>query len=412
MNIGFFIKTLKNYDAHIAPIIENAPSQDFNFFIFHINKIYSPEFDNKSIKCKSIDLTTHLNIKKILNSYKLDFMIFFSPGHIYAIFLINICKQLSITPIYFQHGLSLDFSSFDPKSLSQDKSIGRKFFSFKKYSFFYSSIGINLLFVKKRLTVLKHLLTKSSYFLTYLFRKDSMHKLPKYGLEDIHCNYAFVYGNNDKNYLVESMKMNPRRIVVSGYPFLNPTKKRTSTEEINRILYLTPAFRADGVLPISVDEEREFYLALYEQVKMADCELDIKVHPRDDLELIKSYFEGIDTVNIYSNENLADLTLATSVVISDFSTALFYAIKYYKPIIILNSEYFESYPFDYTKYGIGIKSDLDNLRHAVKKALDSNPEKDNSYQKFITNFLSDCTDSDAYQRFYSTIEKIETKKHK
>lgn len=136
MNIGFFIKTLKNYDAHIAPLIKTAPSQNFKFFIFHINKVYSPKYENNAIKCESVDLSTQLKIKKILKAYKLDFMIFFSPGHIYAIFLINICKQLSIIPIYFQHGLSLDFATFDPKSLLQDKSIRRKLVSLRKHSFF------------------------------------------------------------------------------------------------------------------------------------------------------------------------------------------------------------------------------------------------------------------------------------
>jgi hypothetical protein len=409
MNIGFFFMSLKEYDAHIAPFIKNSPRQDFKHFIFHLNNINTPKYENDDIRCHSIDLSTKLNIKNNLKDFNLDFMVFNSPGHIYSIFLINICKQLSIIPLYFQHGLSLDFTSFDLKSLSQDKSINRKLVSIKKYLFFYSTFGINLLFIRKRMIVLKNILIKSSYLVTRLFWKSAMHKLPKYGLKDVHCDYAFVYGNNDKKYLVESMNMSPNRIVVSGYPFIAPTKDRFFMKEKNQILYLTPAFRATGILPISIDDEREFYLTLYKQVRLAGCKLSIKVHPMDDFDLIKSYFVGVDNVSIYKNKNLADLTLAASVVISDFSTALFYAIKYYKPIIILISEYFKNYPFDYTKHGIGIKAKLDDLSKVIKDAININLEKDSSYRRFLDHFLFDNSDQNAYLKFYSTIEGIQTK---
>ncbi len=407
MNIGFFFKTLKAYDAHIAPFLRNAPGQDHDFVLFNMGKIYSPDYDKDAIECKTIDLSFRSNIKRILSDFELDFMVFFNPGHIYALFLVEICKQLSIVPIYFQHGLSLDLASFDFKTLTQDKSMRRKFISLRKYLVFYFSICINLFFIKRRWVVLKHLLTKSSYLGTYLFRKSSIHKLPKYGLKDVHCQYGFVYGENDKKYLVESMNMNPERIVVSGYPFLTPTKEKSVLKEKGRVLYLTSAFRATGLLPLSIRDEKDFYLTLYEQVTMAGYELDIKVHPVDDFELIKSYFEECEYVDIYKDVNLADVTMAASIVISEFSTALFYAIKYYKPIIILTSEYFESYPFDYTKHGIGIKSNLNNLRAAIRESKSLKPEKENAYREFISNFLLGNNNSQsAYLEFYAAIEKM------
>jgi len=232
-----------------------------------------------------------------------------------------------------------------------------------------------------------------------------MYKLPKYGLKGVQCDYAFVYGNNDKNYLIESMNMDPERIVVSGYPFLDP-RKEPSFSKKKTILYLTPAFRATGILPLSINEEKEFYISLYKQVAKAGYKLDIKVHPNDDFSLIKSYLRDFDEINIYENENLADLTIGASLVISDFSTALFYAIKYYKPIIILTSKYFKSYPFDYTKHGIGLKSDLNNLSNVIKEAINFDPEKAKSYRKFIRAFLFDNSDQCAYSTFYSTIDNI------
>ncbi len=409
MNIGFFYKTLEAYDAHIKPFIEKSPNEDFKFYVFHLNQIYAPEYHNTAIHCPTFELTGNQKIAHTLIACELDFLVFFNPGHIYSLFLIDLCKQLSIVPIYFQHGMSLDLASFDLKSLNQNKSFSRKIISLKKYLFFYLSICVNLFFFKKRWLVLKHLLTKSSYLFTHIFNKDKMYKLPKYGLKGVHCDYAFVYGNNDKDYLIKSMNMNPENIIISGYPFLSPTINRFLKRSEKRVLYLTNPYRATGILPITLDDEREFYLSMYNQVKMAGYELDIKLHPKDDLEIIQGYFKGCDNVRIYKDKNLADLTLAASVVISDFSTALFYAIRYYKPIIILKSDYFESYPFDYTKHGIGIKSELNNINIVIKGTETLEPARKNNYKKFLTNFLLEQGNKSAYDRFYSTLVRIKQK---
>ncbi|MCZ6702041.1 MAG: hypothetical protein O6940_03260, partial [Ignavibacteria bacterium] len=97
-------------------------------------------------------------------------------------------------------------------------------------------------------------------------------------------------------------------------------------------------------------------------------------------------------------------------VMSEFSTALFYAIKYYKPIIILTSEYFKSYPFDYTKHGIGIKSNLNNLSAVIRESMSLKPEKDKSYREFISNFLLGNNSQGAYPAFYTAIERIKLQK--
>ncbi len=406
MNIGFFSLRSQSYNAHVLPFIDNAPDQDYNFYLFHLKKIFAPNDKDIFPICPSIDLSYKINILKELRRYKLDYMIFFSPGQIFTIFLTDLCKQLSIKTIYFQHGLSLDLSSFDFGILKRDNSVNRKIQKYRKYFLFYIVIMINIMFFNKILFTIKHLLTKTLHLTYYLFRKKKIYLLPKYGLNNAHCDYAFVYGQKDKSYLIKSMKMDSDNIVISGYPFLSPTMEKSNSTTDKRILFLSNAFRTTGVLPISIDQEKEFYHRLYKKVTGCGYTLDIKVHPSDNYELIQEFFAGLQNINIYKNKNLADLTIYSDLVISDFSTALFYSIKYFKPIIILISEYFESYPFDYSKYGIGIKSYLDNIDKIIEKIPSNDLVNKKAYQNFLQDFLSGNQDQDTYKLFYSKIKTL------
>jgi len=412
MRVAFFFKTLEAYDAHIAPIIINAPQNSCVFSVFHINRIYAPHYHNDSIHCELLDFSKKWNIIKNIKAFNPDIMVLYNPGHIYELFLTDICKQLGITTVFFQHGLSIDLSSIDIRSLNQNKSISQKFLSLKKYSFYLISISVNLFFIKKRSQVLKHLLLKCNHLLTYIFRKNVFHKLPKYGLKEVHCDFAFVYGIEIMSYLSDSMGMDPKKIVISGYPFLSPTIEKQPLTKSGRVLFLSNPYRATGMLPISIEDERLFYHSLYDQVLKAGFELNIKLHPKDSLPMIKSYFDKFENVGIYQNKNLADLTISSILVISDFSTALFYAIKFKKPIIILTSRFFKRYPFEYTDHGIGFKSNLENLYKSIGYAIQHIHEQENAYAQFASEFLYSNYDQDTYTIFYTYLNKLIKQKNK
>lgn len=407
MKIGYMLKSTKSFVANIVPIIDNSPDKSIKHFIFHINKIYITENEKESdSNVDFIELTNITNLKATLKRYKLDFMLFLSPGHIYELLILNICKELSILTIFYQHGLSLDLSSFDPKSLFQDKSISRRISSIKKLLFFYYSFVLSIFFVKKKYRLIQILFYKNLHFFIFFFRAQQLHKLPKYGLHFIHCDFAFVYGQKDKNYLIETLNMSANNITVSGYPFLMPTDSSKDLSKQDQILYLSSAFREDGIMPITKEQEKCFYLTLLKQVEDAGYALNIKVHPRDDLKIIQNYFINHSNVRIYKNDNLADLTILSRYVISDFSTAIFYAIKYFKPVIILNSEYFKNYPFDYTEYGIGVKTDLHNLCFTLKNYRELSRSQKNSYKNFLTDFLYDNRKVSTFQTLYYQMYRI------
>ena len=90
VNVGFISKGLNAYHAHIKPFIDNVPNENYRFFIFHINKYYSPEIqiDPPNVTC--VDLTKVLNYKQEISKLEIDVMISLNPGNIFDLFFLSI----------------------------------------------------------------------------------------------------------------------------------------------------------------------------------------------------------------------------------------------------------------------------------------------------------------------------------
>ena len=141
LNIAIILKDLAAFDTHIKPIIDNSVNENNIFYIYHINKYYSP---HKKLKnCGNInfhDLSDYSNTKKTLIKHKINITISINPGNILDLFILSISRTINIPTAYYQHGVQLDFSSFDPKTLSQGSSISKRFLSIRKYFFFIFSL--------------------------------------------------------------------------------------------------------------------------------------------------------------------------------------------------------------------------------------------------------------------------------
>ena len=407
INIGFISKGLNAYNAHIKPFIDNVPNENYRFFIFHINKYYSPEIQLELSNITCVDLTKVLNYKLVISKYEIDVMISLNPGNIFDLFFLSICKLQDVTTVYYQHGIQLDFSLFDPKILSQNKSTSRKLLSLKKYIFFYTNFALNICLNAGSRVLYDAVITKTRH-LFFVIRNKAI--IPKYGLKNNHCDLAFVYGENDKNYLISSMEMNKDNIFISGYPFMHYNKYENGIDskiikQEKTALYLSTALRTVGVIPITIEEEESFYLKVYQQVNDAGYKLVIKLHPLEDEELFKSYFKGKD-VEISRIANLSDLTYESDIIIGEYTTAFFYPIREYKPIIIINSPYFEEYPFDYTRFGIGTKTNVDDLSRTIKEnSVLTNKDK-TSYDVFSKNYINYNKNESSFSRVYKCIEVI------
>lgn len=397
INIAFLSKGLNAYHAHIKPFIENAPNAHYRYFVFHINRFYSPKssITNPEIEC--VDLTREKNYRKLLNQHNIDIVLSYNPGNIFELFFLSICKKESIQTVYFQHGIQLDFTSFDPKILNRGNTLQKRFDSIHKYLFFYVTIFYNVFLNKAPLSLLKTVWIKSRYLL-----KGKKSTIPKYGLKTDHCNYAFVYGKLDKEYLVNSMEMESHNIIISGYPFIEPEPIGLPNVDTSgkQFLYISSALRQVGVIPISVEEEMAFYRALKKQLNSVGYRLVIKLHPQEDISIFENYLVQDSNLTLHHNTNLAELTKRADIVAGDYSTALFYAIKYYKPIVIIQTEYFNSYPFDFTDFGIGVKAEIDDINSILSNGIEIDKS---SYDSFLRNYLSSTNGKSLYWNFYDQI---------
>jgi len=402
INIGFISKGLNAYNAHIKPFIDNVPNENYRFFIFHINKYYSPEIQLELSNITCVDLTKVLNYKQVISKYEIDVMISLNPGNIFDLFFLSICKLKDVITVYYQHGIQLDFSSFNPKTLSQNKSISRKLLSLKKYIFFYTNFALNICLISRSRVLYYAVITKTRHL---FFEKDKT-MIPKYGLKNNYCDLAFVYGESDRDYLNRSMDMPNENIVISGYPFIEPLSIDAPIQsESKKFLYISSALRHVGVIPITKEEEKVFYKNLYEQVNDAGYKLIIKLHPQEEVKVFENYFNQNQNVEFYKNTNLANMVIDADIVSGDYSTAMFYAIKYFKPLLIVESKFFKDYPFDFTKFGIGIKTSETKISKFLKEGIEIDS---NNYRSFLSNYLSSKNGKSLYFNFYNQIDKYST----
>lgn len=398
MKVGFSIKGLYQYYHMIKPIINANTNNNIEFYIFHLDTYYKYNKDVIVIDdAISINLVDNQNIVKIIKDLNLDFMIIFNPGQIFDVFITAICKESKVKTIYYQHGLSLPFGSFGIKTISQGKSITDRIMSLRRYLYFYSTIIANTFFINNKRKVAKLILKRS----VQVFFMHGSSIYPKYGLKDFHCDIGLVYGENDKEYLIKNNGFKAEDIYVGGYPILRGSGQNNGLPE-NFILYISSGLLTSKVIPISIQEERDFYVSIANKAKNTENNLVIKLHPTEDLDLFQDYVKSFKNVFVFKDYNLSDIVERANLVIGDYSTALFYPIKYKKPLILLQSKFFEKYPFDFSDYGVGEKVNPEQL----DKFISSPPKmNDKNYTDFMKNFISNTDGSNSIEVLYQKLLK-------
>jgi len=121
--------------------------------------------------------------------------------------------------------------------------------------------------------------------------------------------------------------------------------------------------------------------------------------------VFENYFNQNQNVEFYKNTNLANMVIDADIVSGDYSTAMFYAIKYFKPLLIVESKFFKDYPFDFTKFGIGIKTSETKISKFLKEGIEIDS---NNYRSFLSNYLSSKNGKSLYFNFYNQIDKYST----
>ena len=204
--------------------------------------------------------------------------------------------------------------------------------------------------------------------------------------------------------------MYPENVFITGYPFVSSEKiknKSTSKNKTKTVLYLSTALRTAGVIPMSIGEEKDFYQRVNREVKKAGFKLVLKLHPIEDENLFRTYFIKND-VEIVRSGNLSDLTYDADIILGEYTTAFFYPISQFKPIIIIESKYFKDFPFDFSKFGIGIKTEVEGLsnviNHTKKLSKQNRADYDAFSKKYINYNVSESSFSLVYRRINAILK--------
>jgi len=399
--IAYLIKGIGAYNSHIKPLIDNCPFEDFDFIILHLNRLFTPKDIIQDPRVRFVDLTLNWNLKKVFANNELNLITTINPGNIFDIFTVSLANSLGIPTVYYQHGIQLDFTSFDQKKLIQGISGSRKVKSIYKYLFFIFYFIFNLFLVKDKWFFFNSIFLKMSYLIFPKLHKN----IPKYGLRKTHCNYAFVYGEHDRRYLMESMGMENSKIFITGYPFLKPSNSFKVENENKIALFISAGLRSVGVIPLSLNQEIQFYRKLSERVNEIGYVLYVKLHPLENIDDFKILMSS-NLIRFFKNENLANMTKYSALIIGEYSTALFYPIKYFKPLFILKSEFFDHYPFDFTKYGVGISTTMETITEDMKIYFELNDQQFKDYNLFLSEYVMNSNDEDPIGMYYDKIREI------
>jgi len=353
--VGFIVKGLQTYFTHVHHFLEEAEKRGHEIIIFHLDDYYgTSKITEDDIPTRTFNLEHYWNYPKLFRLLKVDVLIFLNPGNVFDVFLIDLLKETEVKTIYLQHGIKAN--KVQQKSLA----LKGKRKSLAKYLFFYTRIVYSLIRDNMKRRRLQNTLRRIKIL---LFQGSS--EYVSLGLPSTHCDYAFVYTNSDKEVLKDKIKYSANNIFKIGLPFDEPegNKRKTIVKEIHKrvVLYLSSGLRQASVINIDDSIEQAMYRKLHNETLKSNHILIVKIHPRENLDKVKSYFISDKDIIVLKEANLADLVIRANVVLGDYSTALLYAVKYYKPIGLLSYDYFDGFPFDLTLYNIGYKFHINEL---------------------------------------------------
>ena len=360
--IGFIVKGLQTYFTHIQPFVVEAKKRGHETLIFHLDDYYGTSKISKAdIPAKIFNLKHYWNYHKLFSSFNVDKLVFLNPGHVFDVFLVDLLKQTNVKTIYLQHGIKSN--KIQPNT--QVKKV--KSNSLAKYLFFYNRIVYSLFHDKMKKRRLKNTIQR---IMISLFQGSSDYV--SLGIPSAHCDYAFVYTISDMQILKEKINYLEHNIFKIGMTFIKPAKtsKKIEVNEHHKrvVLYISSGLRQASVISIDDSIEQAMYRKLHNEALKSNYKLIVKIHPRENLDKVKSYFTSDKDIVVYKEANLADLVIEADVVLGDYSTALLYAVKYYKPIGLLSYDYFSVFPFDLALYNIGYKFHINELSHYLNSS--------------------------------------------
>ena len=167
--------------------------------------------------------------------------------------------------------------------------------------------------------------------------------IPEWGMGN--ATAIAIMGNYYKEVLV-SRGIQPNKITITGYPLLDALSKHNSKiDEASfaqlkfhknkpLVVLITQPFVEDGSWTPKI---RQIFVEwIINSIQIAGCQLIIKIHPRDNIEVYKKLVEKYDSseVNLIRNSDLHELLEVSDAVVTVNSTAGLWALAHEKPLLV------------------------------------------------------------------------------
>lgn len=312
-----FSLNAENKLYNIEPILPFIEKKGYKIILIHAySLVYKQSKKNLGNNIELIDLNK-LGVKKIvqrISSINCVATVHIGYKSLFDVLCLNLSHKLKLRSIYLEHGF------FVPET-------GDKY----KFSLNYSTRRYWHLSIR----YLEYIRLFRLNF--YKELKSILHIFYKRDFSAIKHNYALLYTETGKNILNKKFKFTDDSVYYSGYPMVEYNK---DIEQIGRMseggniaLYIHQTSIKDRTINCSYSEEKEMLEELATRMEKQGLKLTVKLHPRESQEEYKKRFK--DSNVILTEGSLLELFMKSKIVIGQYSTALFYAVKCNLPIIIV-----------------------------------------------------------------------------
>ncbi len=313
-SVAFYIRNTSQFETIIAPYSVFLKQFGYQTIILHINTL-TPELNKPHQLPENIyafDISEHtlselsrfISDKAVLGFVAINF-------HSTLDILLNLFfKAKNIPTLYMEHGVLSEKPGQRVSLSNRWLSIRRQTVFIQKYLSFLMRYPNKLIHFKILLkSLLKQQYTQVKYSAYLLYAKNSFHKI------------------------IKTLIINEREVNYSGYPItLYNTIKPASTLSDPYYIYIHQPYVFHKMGTCSYQDEFNFLTHLNQILQRDGKRLVIKLHP---VEPIGTYQKALDSTITFvvSNEDLPAWIQNAEGVIGHYSTVLFMAVKFNKPIV-------------------------------------------------------------------------------
>lgn len=222
-------------------------------------------------------------------------------------------------------------------------------------------------------------------------------------LPEIKC----VWGEYAKNVLLENCNYNEKLIRITG----NPKFDQLFTRKFDNQSIIQKYYLNKGKKKILIASNRSWQFVLFVSEILAKTnkyDIILKLHPKEDVNIIKKYFKNLDVKVIEGSADIYELIHVSDFVITERSSVGFEAILLGKIAFILKKDNLTTGGIPYTQYkaAIEIKSAKDLLIE-LEKLKDENYKKEKLKNiKYFTDYINFGNDGKASERVFSEIKNL------